>query len=448
MSTSEILSLLPGVVLRVVEAIEAADSLSFASCFSTAGILVDDGERHASKDSIRAWFEKGIRDANATIRVEDSGTRGEIVWLHVTMKGDYEALGITESFPLYLYFNLDHQGMIQLLRINQIKPDEPTMRAVWAASGNAEDPLADVRCDVWRTPDVPEGWAKVRMVAVGLNFHDIFTLRGYGMFDLKFPLILGNEGAGTLADGSEVVIFPVLGNPDFKGDGTLDPDRHFLGELTQGSLAEYVVVPERNLIRKPKHMSFETASVLGVAWLTAYRMLFTRSGLKKGQKMLVQGSSGGVATALIQLGHAAGMEVWSTGRTEEKRALAKQLGAHRTFAPGEELPEKVIAVFDMSGERTFKHSMDSLATGGTLISCGLHSGGRFAELDLMKLFTQGISVHGVYAGNKEDFEALVNFVGENKIKPYISKVIPLEKAADGLKMMLDGAAQGKIVVRL
>ncbi|KAF2739642.1 NAD(P)-binding protein [Polyplosphaeria fusca] len=322
------------------------------------------------------------------------------------------------------------------------------MRAVWAASGKLDDPLADLRSDLFRIPEVPQGWTKVKVVAAGLNFHDIFTLRGLGMFDLKFPLILGNEGSGTLEDGTEVVIFPVMGNPDFQGDGTLDPDRHFLGELTQGSLAEYVVVPERNIVRKPKDMSFETASVLGVAWLTAYRMIFTRSGLKAGQRMLVQGSSGGVATALIQLGRAAGMEVWCTGRTEEKRALAMKLGAHRTFLSGEKLPEKVAAAFDMSGETTFKHSMDSLDLGGTLVCCGLHSGGMFAGVDLMKLFTQSINIHGAYAGNKEEFEKLVTFVAEKKIEPYISKILPLEKAEEGLREILEGAVQGKIVIKV
>ncbi|KAF2178239.1 hypothetical protein K469DRAFT_718344 [Zopfia rhizophila CBS 207.26] len=95
------------------------------------------------------------------------------------------------------------------------------------------------------------------------------------MFGFKFPLILGNEASGTLDNGSEVLIFPIMGNPDFKGDITLDPDRHALGELTQGSLADYVIVPKENVVKKPKEMSFETAAVLSIAWLTAYRMLAT-----------------------------------------------------------------------------------------------------------------------------------------------------------------------------
>ncbi|KAF2800632.1 NAD(P)-binding protein [Melanomma pulvis-pyrius CBS 109.77] len=322
------------------------------------------------------------------------------------------------------------------------------MRAVWAAVGNMEDPLSSMRNDVWKVPEAPEGWVRVKVAAVSLNFHDIFTLKGMGMFELEFPLILGNEAAGTLEDGTEVVIYPVMGNPDFKGDITHDPDRHVLGEKTQGSLADYVIVPKENIVKKPKNMTFETASVLGIAWLTAYRMLFVRSGLKKGQKMLVQGSTGGVATALIQLGHAAGMTVWSTGRTEEKRGLAMHLGAHRTFLPGEELPEKVAAVFDMSGEQTFKHSMECVGTGGTIVSCGLHSGDMFAQVDLMKLFTQGVNIHGTYVGNREDFEGLIQFVSENEMQPFVHGVLPLEKVGEGLKMILERSAKGKVVIRM
>jgi NADPH:quinone reductase-like Zn-dependent oxidoreductase len=432
----------------LIEAIQNHDTSQFLSCFHDNAILIDESIPHNTATTMQSWFEKGLVAHKATIQVLNSGGSDSKEWIHVRMDGDYETdYGITESFDLYFHIALQNDK-IQHLRINQYTPDTPTMRAVWAAKGEPNDPLKALRNDIWKIPHVPEGWVRVKVKAVGLNYHDIFTLRGLGMFDLKFPLILGNEGTGTLEDGKEVIIFPVMGNPNFKGDVTLDPDRHVLGELTQGSLAEYVVVPRENVVEKPKGMKWETAAVLGIAWLTAYRMLFTRSGLKKGQKMLVQGSTGGVATALIQLGCAAGMTVWCTGRTEEKRELAKKLGAHRTFLPGEQLPEKVAAVFDMSGEKTFKHSMESVGTGGTIVSCGLHSGGMFTEVDLMKLFTQQINIHGTYAGTKGEFEELVAFVDEHAIIPHISKVLPLEKAGEGLRAILDGQVLGKVVVKV
>ncbi|ORY13027.1 hypothetical protein BCR34DRAFT_562621 [Clohesyomyces aquaticus] len=390
-----------------------------------------------------------LKGYKAKFDILDSGVTETETWIHVMVDGDYEAaFGITEPFPLYLHFFLQ-DDKIQLLRLDRIPGGVPTMRAVWAVYANNSRPLSSIRSDVWKVPEVPENWVRVKVAAAALNYHDIFTLRGLGMFGkIKYPIILGNEATGTLEDGTEVVVYPVFGNPDFKGDDTLDPDRHVLGELTQGSLAEYVVVPKRNIVKKPKALTFETASVLGISWLTAYRMLFTRSDLKKGQKMLVQGSSGGVATALIQMGRAAGMTVWCTGRSEEKRALATKLGAHKVFSSGEDLPEKMNAVFDMSGVQTFKHSMESLAPGGTLVCCGMHSGGGFAEVDLMKLFTQGINIHGVYAGNREEFEKLIDFVVEHDIQPHIPVVLPLERAEEGLRMITDGTVQGKVVVRI
>jgi NADPH:quinone reductase-like Zn-dependent oxidoreductase len=439
---------LPKCVYQTLQAIYELDSDKLLDCFPSEGVLIDEGKHYDNPFTIREWFDKGLKARSATIKVLDSGSSGATHWVRIRMDGDYAEFGITEPFELYFHFSIQDDSALQLLRINQIAPDEPTMRAVWAASGNPDDPLSALRTDLWKVPEPPVGWVRVKLAAVGLNYHDIFTLRGLGMFGLKYPLILGNEGAGTLDDGTEVIIFPVMGNEQFKGDITLDPDRHVLGELTQGSLAEYVIVPRRNIIPKPKGVSFESASVLGIAWLTAYRMLFTRSGLKKGQTMLVQGSTGGVATALIQLGRAAGMAVWSTGRTEAKRALALKLGAHRAFSPGEVLPEKVAAVFDLSGQQTFKHSMESLGTGGTLVCCGLHSGGLQVELDIMKLFTQGINVHGTYAGNREEFESLVRFIDEEGIVPYVGAVVPLEKAEQGLRMIMGGRVEGKVVVRM
>jgi NADPH:quinone reductase-like Zn-dependent oxidoreductase len=155
---------------------------------------------------------------------------------------------------------------------------------------------------------------------------------------IVFPMILGNNGAGTLDDGTEVIIYPLMGAPDWRNDETLDPDWNIFSQRVPGTFADYVAVPCRNAIPRPSGISALEASVMGTAWLTAYRMLFTKSGLKPGQTMLVQGGSGGVATALIQLGRAAGIEVWATSRTTKGRELAERLGAHRTFASGEKLP--------------------------------------------------------------------------------------------------------------
>src|SRR3712207_2827676 len=151
---------------------------------------------------------------------------------------------------------------------------------------------------------------------------------------------------------SEVVLHSVVGDATIAGDETLDPKRTLLTEKHQGTFADKVVVPARNAVPKPAGLSMSQAAVMGTAWLTAYRMLFVKSGLRPGQTMLVQGASGGVSTALVQLGRAAGMQVWVTGRTEEKRAVAERLGAHAPLPAGERPPDRGHAGVETVGGTT------------------------------------------------------------------------------------------------
>ena len=151
-------------------------------------------------------------------------------------------------------------------------------------------------------------------------------------------------------------------------------------------MAEQVAVPRRNLLPKPAELSFAEAACLPTAWLTAYRMLFVRSGLRPGQTVLVQGASGGVATALIVLGRAAGFRVWVTGRSEEKRAAALALGADQAFETGARLPERVDGVMETVGEATWSHSIKSLKPGGVIVTSGATTGlqpGRRAQPGLL-----------------------------------------------------------------
>src|SRR5262249_19066199 len=142
------------------------------------------------------------------------------------------------------------------------------------------------------------------------------------------------------------------------------------GEFVHGTFADFAIVPRRNAIPLPENVSPLQASVLGTAWLTAYRALFTKSGLRAGETVLVQGATGGMATALIQLGRAAGLEVGVTSRSGEGRTRAKGLGAHESFPPNEALPRKVRVVIDSVGSSSWGHSLSSLARGGTLVTVG------------------------------------------------------------------------------
>jgi NADPH:quinone reductase-like Zn-dependent oxidoreductase len=318
------------------------------------------------------------------------------------------------------------------------------MFAVYAAEPNPDKPLDALRVGERPEPEVPDGWVAVSVRAASLNMHDLWTLRGVGIKPDQFPMILGCDGAGVLADGSEVVLHAVVGDASAYGDETLDPRRTLLTEKHQGTFADTVVVPERNVLPKPDGLSFSEAACMGTAWLTAYRMLFTRSGLRPGQTMLVQGASGGVSTALVALGNAAGMRVWVTGRSEEKRALAERLGAHQTFESGTRLPERVDAVFETVGKATWAHSMRSAKPGGTIVVSGSTSGPD-PSADLQRLFFMQLRVVGSMMGTRDELAALLEFCRLKGIRPQIGTELPMADAADGFDQMLAGETAGKIV---
>lgn len=318
------------------------------------------------------------------------------------------------------------------------------MFAVYAAEPNPDDPLGALRVGDRPEPPVPEGWVAVSVRAASLNGHDLWTLRGVGIKPEQFPMILGCDGAGVLADGTEVVVHSVIGDPAWHGDETLDPRRTLLTEKHQGTFAETVVVPARNVLPKPAGLSFAEAACMGTAWLTAYRMLFVKSGLRTGQTMLVQGASGGVATALVELGTAAGMRVWVTGRTADKRAIASRLGAHATFESGARLPEKVDAVFETVGQATWSHSMRSLRPGGTIVVSGATSGPN-PGADLQRLFFLQLRVIGSTMGTRDELADLLRFCELTGTRPQIGTELPMDQAVDGFTQMLAGDTAGKIV---
>ena len=318
------------------------------------------------------------------------------------------------------------------------------MFAVYAAEPNPDAPLDALVVGERPEPEVPDGFVAVHVEAASLNLHDLWTLRGVGIKAEQFPMILGCDGAGRLADGTEVVIYPVVGDASIAGDETLDPRRSLLTERLQGTFADVVVVPERNVLPRPAGMTAAQAAVMGTAWLTAYRMLFVKSGLRPGQTMLVQGASGGVSTALIQLGRAAGMQVWVTGRSDDKRALAEKLGAHATFASGGRLPTRVDAVFETVGDATWAHSMRALKPGGAIVVSGATTGPN-PGADLQRLFFLQLRVIGSTMGTRNELADLLTFVTNAGIAPEIGLELPLERAEEGFRAMFGGETGGKIV---
>ena len=322
------------------------------------------------------------------------------------------------------------------------------MRAVYAKSFSTDDPLSGLVVGDRPEPEVPDGWTRVAVKAASLNHHDLWTLRGVGIREEQLPMILGCDAAGIdESTGDEVVVHSVIASPGWNGDETLDPQRSLLSEKYQGSLAEYVAVPKTNVVPKPADLSFAEAACLSTAWLTAYRMLFVKSGLRPGQTVLVQGASGGVATACITMARAAGLRVLATARTEEKQQIARELGAHDAFASGERLPEKVDAVMETVGEATWSHSLRALKPGGRVVVSGATSGPN-PSADLARVFFLQLEVVGATMGTKAELSDLIGFLHATGLRPHIDRVLPLESVAEGLTAMASGDLVGKIVLEV
>jgi NADPH:quinone reductase-like Zn-dependent oxidoreductase len=318
------------------------------------------------------------------------------------------------------------------------------MLAVFAASTNAEEPLAALEVGERPDPDPIDGWVTVDVRAASLNHHDLWSLRGVGLSDEALPMILGCDAAGVDPDGNEVIVHSVISSDGWRGDETLDPKRTLLSEKHQGSLAERVAVPRGNLVPKPDALSFEEASCLPTAWLTAYRMLFVKAGVRPGQTVLVQGAGGGVASAAIVLARHAGLRVWVTSRDEAKGRKAVELGAHEAFESGAKLPERVDAVLETVGEATWKHSLRALRPGGTLVVSGSTSGGN-PPAELQRVFFLQLNVIGSTMGTRDELSQLARLCEASGIRPEIDRVLPLSDARDGFAAMASGDVFGKIV---
>jgi NADPH:quinone reductase-like Zn-dependent oxidoreductase len=319
------------------------------------------------------------------------------------------------------------------------------MFAVSAVRIDPEDPLTGLELGERPEPKVPDGWTTVTVRAASLNHHDLWTLRGVGISADRLPIVLGCDAAGIDEDGNEVVVHAIIGDPDAGGgDETLDPRRSLLSERYDGTFAERVAVPRRNLVPKPASLSFEEAACLPTAYLTAYRMLFVKSGAAPGSTVLVQGASGGVATALIVLGRAAGYRMWVTSRSGDKRDLALDLGADQVFETGARLPERVDVVMETVGDATWSHSMKALKPGGRIVISGATSG-QAPPADLQRLFFLQLSVIGSTMGTRAELGRLLEFLEQAGARPLIHTRLPLTEAREGFAAMALGEQFGKIV---
>ena len=327
------------------------------------------------------------------------------------------------------------------------------MLAAYAARADADQPLSALQVgdlDVAATPGgalVPGDWVEVELRAATLNHHDLFSLQGVGLSADRCPMVLGCDAAGIAPDGSEVIVHAVINGPDFSGpDSTFDPRRSLLSERFPGTLAERIRVPPGNLIAKPADLSFAEAACLPTAWLTAYRMLFVRAGVRPGDTVLVQGAGGGVATALVLLAVHAGLRVWVTSRSAERGERAVGLGAHAWFPTGERLPERVDAVLESVGAATWSHSINSLKPGGSVVICGTTSGAEPSKAELTKIFFKPLQVIGSTMGTREELVELSRMLVATGVRPVIDSTTPLADAAAAFARLESGAGFGKIAL--
>lgn len=319
------------------------------------------------------------------------------------------------------------------------------MFAVTATRAVPDAPLEGLALGEHPEPDPPAGWEVVEVRAAALNHHDLWTLRGVGIEPDRFPVVLGGDAAGVTADGREVVVHAVVVDGDHDGDETLAHGRSILSEVYDGTFAERVAVPARNLLPKPAGLSFEEAACLPVAYLTAYRMLFTRGRLRPGDRVLIQGAGGGVSTALVLLAVAAGIHVTVTSRDESRLRRALDLGAHVGVAAGERLPERVDAVMETVGEATWSHSLKSLQPGGVVVVSGATSGPD-PPGDLNRVFFRQLEVVGSTMGTRDELARLLRLVDAAGMRPLVDDVLPMAEAREGLARLAAGDVFGKLVL--
>lgn len=318
------------------------------------------------------------------------------------------------------------------------------MHAIYAAGINRDDPLSVLAIGEVEPKPTPDDWVDVEVKAMSLNHHDVWALKGQALREEQVPMILGTDAAGIGPDGTPVVVHAVIGEP-IRGDETLDPKRSLLSEVYPGTLAERVRVPARNLIALPEGMSFAEAACLPTAYLTAYRMLATKSNTSAGDTVLIQGAGGGVATAAIVLAKAMGLRVWVTSRDAAKAEWARSIGADDAFDLGARLPDKVDAVIETVGEATWDHSLKSLRPGGVIVVSGATSGA-MPPAQLNRVFFLQLVIAGSTMGTAEEFTRMLALLAESGVRPIIDRELAMDDAREGFAALVEGTVRGKIVL--
>jgi alcohol dehydrogenase len=335
---------------------------------------------------------------------------------------------------------------------------DKTMKALLLRKHGGLDELAVVNDHP--VPQAADGHVVIRVRASSFNYHDVFTVRGMPGIKVPLPVIIGLDMAGeiTAVGGGVAGWTPgdrVLVNPVNKKKG-------LMGEMLDGGMAQYCLVAADQLVRMPDGVTFEQAASLPVAYGTAHRMLITHNTVKKGDRVIVLGASGGVGTGCVLLAKMLGAEVIACASSEAKMRALKDMGAdevvdytkvdwskwavekygkpqRRSYEGG------VDVVVNFTGGDTWVPSLRCLKRGGKLLVCGATAGYDPKE-DLRYVWSFEIEIKGSNSFYDEDLAGLMTLIQEGKIKPVIDKVLPLEEAREGLRLIQDREVIGKVVV--
>jgi NADPH:quinone reductase-like Zn-dependent oxidoreductase len=311
-------------------------------------------------------------------------------------------------------------------------------------------------------PPLHDGEVRVRLRAAALNHRDVWIRKGQ-YAGLKYPCIVGSDGAGVISDrasnvdaawvGKEVII-----NPSFNwGDSPKAQGKTFsiLGLPRDGTLAQEIAVPVDQVAPKPDYLTWEEAAALPLAGLTAYRAVFSRANVRAGERVLVSGVGGGVATFALQFAVAAGASVWVTSSSAEKIERARKLGAQAGFdyreadwaKKAQESAGPFDVIVDSAGGKGFINLVDAAAPGGRIVFFGATQGDP-ETLPMRKIFWKQLNLLGTTMGNPADWTNLVKFVTQHKIRPVISGVFSFDEARAAFDLMERGGQFGKIVLKI
>ena len=335
----------------------------------------------------------------------------------------------------------------------------PTMKA--AVLHGIGEPLKLVEVD---RPQPAPGQALVRIRAAALNHRDVWIRKGQ-YAGLKFPIILGSDGAGTVVEvgaeqdrhwvGQPVIINPALDwgdNPRAQSPAAF----RILGLPDDGTLAEYVRVPVENLFHKPSQLSWQEAAAAPLAALTAYRAVVTQGGLKPGQTVLVTGVGGGAASFALQFASALGGHVFVTSGSDEKLAAARKRGAAggaNYHAPdwADDLRAQAGGGFDLivdsAGGDGFGQLIEIANPGGRIVFFGATMGNP-ATIDLRRVFWKQLTLQGTTMGTPDDFRAMLGLLADKNLRPAVDQEFPLSAVNDALDHMEAASQTGKIVINI